>query len=512
MRRGVPGSLLAAALAACGGAPEAAPPEAAVEARPPTPAEQALALLRRAGDDGLDPAWYGVDSLVVLAGALADQPAPAAVAAFEGAVTAALISFATDLHTGRIEPRQIGFRLSLPPERHDVGQLVRQALAGGRLDAMLDELRPRLVLYRRLREALRSYRELSRRADTIPLPAVSRSVHPGEVYPGLRRLAERLHLLGDLHDLRTPASDTLTDDMVEALRRFQDRHGLAPDGILGRGTLAALNVPLSRRVLQLEFSLERLRWLPDLDRGRFIAVNIPTFQLWVWDSVSLDGAPTFGMNVIVGRAALNTRTPVFLEEMRYVIFRPYWNVPPGILRDEVLPELSADAGWLDRNGMEIVRGAGDDATPVPPTPEHIAALAEGRLRVRQRPGPRNALGLIKFMFPNNENVYLHDTPAPELFSWTRRDFSHGCVRVERPADLAAWVLRDVPGWDRERITRTMQEGHSTRVDLRSPIPVLLFYTTAIVQPDGTVQFFADLYEHDARLERALTGGRQTAPR
>jgi L,D-transpeptidase YcbB len=348
---------------------------------------------------------------------------------------------------------------------------------------------------------------MAEQEDTLPLPTPAASVRPGEPYPALPVLASRLHLLGDLRDPPAAASDTLEGPVLDALRRFQSRHGLAPDGILGRATLAALNVPLSRRVLQLEFSLERLRWLPDLTRGRFIAVNIPTFQLWAWDSVNADGAPTLGMNVIVGQAALNTRTPVFVEEMRYVIFRPYWNVPPGILRNEVLPAIRSDSTYLRRNDMEIVLGPGDDAIRVAETPDNLTLLAQGQLRVRQRPGPRNALGLVKFMFPNDENVYLHDTPAPELFSRARRDFSHGCVRIERPVDLAVWALRDVAGWDRDRIDQAMRDGRSTRVNLRTPIPVLLFYTTAIVQPDGTPQFYEDLYDHDARLERALLDGR-----
>ena len=179
------------------------------------------------------------------------------------------------------------------------------------------------------------------------------------------------------------------------------------------------------------------------------------FRLWAWDSIPPDGAPTFDMGVIVGRA-LNTQTPVFVEEMRSVIFRPYWNIPSSILRHEILPAIERDSDYLRRQNMEIVSGAGDDARPVPATVDNLVQLRAGGLRVRQRPGPNNALGLVKFVFPNDENVYMHGTPAPQLFSRYRRDFSHGCVRLEDPVALAEWVLNDQPEWTRDRILTAMQ--------------------------------------------------------
>jgi murein L,D-transpeptidase YcbB/YkuD len=199
---------------------------------------------------------------------------------------------------------------------------------------------------------------------------------------------------------------------------------------------------------------------------------------------------------------------VFAEEMKYLIFRPYWNVPTSILRKEMLPRLRKDPGYLERNDLEMVQGQRDDAQPVAPTPANIDLLAKGQLRVRQRPGPRNSLGLVKFIFPNDDNVYLHSTPAQELFNRTRRDFSHGCVRVEKPVDLAEWALRDVSGWDRARIVAAMDRGSPLQVNLARPIPVLMFYTTAIVLQDGTPQFFEDVYGHDARLLKTLHQARR----
>jgi murein L,D-transpeptidase YcbB/YkuD len=233
-------------------------------------------------------------------------------------------------------------------------------------------------------------------------------------------------------------------------------------------------------------------------------LNIPMFRIWAWDAIPPTGEPLLGMNAIVGRA-LKTETPVFIEEMREIVFRPYWNVPPSILRKETLPLIARDPGYLSRENLEIVRGQGDDARSVEATPENLALLRQGALRLRQRPGPSNALGLIKFVFPNEENVYMHGTPAKTLFARSRRDFSHGCVRVEDPVALAEWALKDRPEWSRERILAAMEGPQSLRVRLTRPIQVILFYTTAAVMPeDGTIRFAEDIYGHDQRLDRALS--------
>jgi murein L,D-transpeptidase YcbB/YkuD len=311
--------------------------------------------------------------------------------------------------------------------------------------------------------------------------------------------------LGDLSpDAPPPAYVSAYEGaLVDGVKRFQVRHGLESDGILGKGTWATLHIPLAWRVRQIELALERLRWLPHLGQDRLLAVNIPMFHLWGWDSIPPSGAPLFGMDVIVGRS-LNRRTPVFVEEMRYLTFRPYWNVPPGILRQDVLPAIERDADYLQKQNMEIVRGPGDDAQPVVATAENVELLRQGVLRVRQRPGPSNAMGLVKFIFPNDENVYMHGTPAQELFRRTRRDFSSGCIRLENPVALAAWALKDQPEWTRDRILAAMNGSQPRRVNLTRPIRVILFYVTAVVMPeDGTAHFAEDIYGHDARLDRAL---------
>jgi murein L,D-transpeptidase YcbB/YkuD len=357
-----------------------------------------------------------------------------------------------------------------------------------------------------LRSALAQYRTLAAAHRNDPPLTLSQTIHPGDSYAGLPALTRRLAALGCVDVERPPAVETLVYDgpIVEAVMRCQERHGLRADGVIGPATRSALQVPLDWRVRQIEFALERLRWLPDLDRQRLIALNIPMFRFWAWDSILPNGEPALGMRAIVGRA-LDTQTPVFVEQLRYVVFRPYWNVPRSILRAEILPAVARDPAWLDRHNMEIVGGAADDAVVLPNTAANRGRLASGSVRLRQQPGPGNALGVVKFVFPNDADVYMHGTPAQELFDRSRRDFSHGCVRVEDPVGLAEWVLKDEAGWTRERILAAMSGPTTERVTLTEPIQVVLFYTTAAVLPeDGSVHFAADIYGHDRRLDRALS--------
>jgi len=493
----------------------AAPPASTwldASGRPNASARDALQLLAEAPADGLVAQDYQARELALQAAALSRAPEAAAptAQAFERALNAAMQRFLHDLHRGRVDPRSLGFRVEQrESEVPDFAALLHAAAADLRLPQAAADLRPRLRQYGKLREALARYRALA--ADTLPdlLPTIApaRSLKTGDTYTGAAALQRRLAALGDLPVDAPPPGDRYDAALVDGVKRFQVRHGLEADGALGNTTLAALNVPLAQRVQQLELALERLRWLPDLGGQPFIGINIPMFRLWAWDPAP-PAAQLIDMGVVVGRA-LNTQTPVLLEQMRYLVFRPYWNVPRSIVRNEVLPALARDPGYLKRHDMEIVRGAGDTTQPVEASSsENLALLRQGVLRVRQRPGPQNSLGLVKFIFPNDANVYLHDTPATQLFGRARRDFSHGCVRVERPGALAQWVLRDQPKWTRERIEAAMAGPASLRVDLVRPLPVILFYVTAMVMPaDPSLRFAQDIYGHDARLVRALANRR-----
>jgi L,D-transpeptidase YcbB len=472
----------------------------------PTPwAAQALAVLAEASADGLDPGDYGSAALALQASALRAPASPTAADAldFELRLSMAFLGYLREVHLGRLDPHALGYHVSARASEPDVGAALRAALGHGTgLRELASGMAPRYGQYRQLREALARYRALASGPAWPALPPLERALRPGDSHPALVALQQRLVALGDMPPTALPAAPAVGLDpaLAEAVKRFQRRHGLAADGVVGRATVAALEVPLAHRVRQIEFAMERLRWLPPLQGRPVVAINIPMYRLWAY--TPRDHSPR-DMAVIVGQA-LRTRTPVLMHDMRQVIFRPYWNVPRSILRNEILPRLRRDPGYLQRNDMEIVRGAGDDAARMAPTPANLELLAQGALRLRQRPGPRNSLGLVKFVLPNDENIYLHDTPATELFQRARRDFSHGCVRVEDPVALAQWVLADQPAWTRERIVETMQGTITIAVNLQTPVQVVIYYVTAMVLPgDAGLAFAEDIYGHDAALEAAL---------
>lgn len=480
------------------------------EGLPSSSARDALKLLAEAQADGLSAKDYGLDRLSGTAGRSlsANGDSPAGAERFARELDASFLHYLHDLKLGRVDPTLLHFKLpSQRPHAPDFVHLVQAAALAGNLPAMVAELRPNLGQYDKLREALARYRTLAADASLGRLPVAPAAVKPGEPYAATGELNKLLIALGDLPTGSTPTAQSLyTAPLVEGVKHFQARHGLTADGVIGKTTFAALNVPLARRVQQLELALERLRWLPDLTTQPFVGINIPMFRLWTWDPAQ-PATPPLSMGVVVGRA-LNTQTPVLQDDMRYLIFQPYWNVPRSILRKEILPHLARDPGYLRRQNMELVRGASDNAAAVETNDENLALLRKNVLRVRQRAGPHNALGRVKFIFPNDDNVYLHDTPSTQLFSRARRDFSHGCVRVERPAALAQWVLRDQAAWTRERIDAAMASTSMLRVDLPKSLPVVLFYMTAMVMPeDNALHFSDDLYGHDAQLARALEARR-----
>lgn len=471
--------------------------------RPTSDAMHAAQVLAAAAEHGLDPADYAAPALQsrLLAAAQGPAAGDAERRELDLALTAALQRYLTDLQRGRVDPRQFhaGFNLPRRPELDTMG-LLGDALATRRLPQALREAAPALPMYDGLRRALARYRALAGHpawsARLPPLPA--RKLVPGQPYPGLSVLAQRLEALGDLapdHDL----PERFDGVLVTALRAFQERHGLTPDGVLGAGTLRELEVTPAERARQIELALERLRWTPLMQGPRMIAVNIPEFVLRAYEVGDGRVDVRLTMKVIVGKA-LRTRTPLLTEAMRFIEFSPYWNVPPSIAHDETVPRLRRDPGYLGREGLEFVTPSGQVVTTL--APSHLDAVLRGSWRIRQRPGAQNALGGIKFVFPNNANIYLHDTPARRLFERERRDFSHGCIRLEAPVALAQFVLRDEPGWTEERIREAMGTGVSTTVRLNRPVPVLIAYSTVVVRA-ATVYFFRDLYGDDAVLDRAL---------
>ena len=368
----------------------------------------------------------------------------------------------------------------------------------------MSELQPPFPGYRRTLIALHHYLNLLQLDDGEKLAMPAKDIEPGTRYSGAGRLARLLRLLGDLpSDAGVAPGDIYEGPLVEAVKSFQHRHGLTPNGRLGQQTVTQLSTPLTRRVEQLRLTLERWRWVPQDFAEPPVVVNIPEFRLRAFGE---NGGVALAMNVIVGKA-FRHQTPVFEEEMRFVVFRPYWNVPPGIQRSEIVPAIQRDRNYVSKNNYQVITHRGQIVASGAISDEVLADLRTGKLAIRQKPGPTNALGLVKLMFPNEYHVYLHSTPAQQLFAKSKRDFSHGCIRVEKPKELAAWALSNNPGWTLDRVQAAMEGGQDDlQVKLTKPIPVLILYGTAVVDETGVVHFFDDLYGHDAALENVLEKG------
>jgi murein L,D-transpeptidase YcbB/YkuD len=475
------------------------------DAQPTPQASEAIDELGAAAVHGLDPRDYDAAALAAQLVRLRDTASPAppdARARFDLALSVSLLRLLSDLHVGRVPPAALHFRYAIEARRYDAAVLLALGVAEGRIREVVRAAQPPLAQNRLLEEQLARYRALAVRPDAAP-PAIRPTWKPGAASAAVPALARWLVALGDL-PADAPIPETYDGALVDAVRRFQIRHGLASDGVIGPQTTRALGVPLEARVRQLELALERLRWIPELGGGRAVFVNVPAFELLAYDAIGSPAAPALQLAVVVGRAA-RSETPLFAAAMNEVVFAPYWNVPASIVRGEIAPKLRRNPGYLAAQGMEVVSAGsvlGDG-------PAAIAALASGRTQVRQRPGPKNALGRVKFLFPNRSNVYLHDTPSQGLFRQARRDFSHGCVRVSAPAALAEWVLRP-QGWNAVRVAEGLAATRETRVAIEEPIPVVLYYATAVAHRDGTISFYTDIYGHDAALERALARGRPYA--
>jgi murein L,D-transpeptidase YcbB/YkuD len=496
----------------------AAPPLRWFQDGQPTPqAIAVLAQLASAADHGLDSSDYASEQLAASVERVrhASMPAQPELELLDMALSRAALSYAHDLRSGRIDARAAGFAIGPPRVPLDPDVTLARLSSSGDPAAEFAALEPSFVHYRLLETALHRYRELARQPELTLLPPLPRrSLHPGDRYQGAEALRRLLLAVGDLSqaEATVPAEqlDTLDAALVRGLIRFQGRHGLAGDGLLARRTFQALSVPMATRAHSIELTLERWRWLPSFTAPPII-VNIPQFQLFAFRSTGDRAADIAQMPVIVGQSFRDKRTPVFASELRYLVFRPFWDVPASIVHKEMLPLMRADPGYLERNGLEIVRGGGDDATPVAPDAAGIAALAAGQLRLRQRPGPDNALGLVKFVMPNDYGVYLHSTPAQALFGRARRDFSHGCIRVSDPTALAVHVLRSNPGsWTADAVNAAMQGADNQRVVLAAPVPVMVLYATALATEAGPILFFDDIYGDDRRLD-AMLHRRRDAP-
>jgi L,D-transpeptidase YcbB len=476
--------------------------------QPTAQAQQVISVLLKAEQEGLaaedyDGSRWG-DRLAKLKPATV-QPSEADAVRFDAELTVCVMRYVSDLRIGKVNPKHFDFGIDVEAKKYDLPDFLKQDIVDSAdVSGTLGKAEPPYPGYQRTIQALHSYMEFAKEYDGDPLPAVQKPIAPGESYSGVPQLIKLLRLVGDL-----PAGASVPPDgtiyqapLVDAVKSFQRRHGRTPDGRITPQTLADLNVPITNRVRQIQLTLERWRWLPVALHSAPIVANIPEFRLRAYDE---NYKIVLSMNVVVGKAYRHD-TPIFTDTMQYVVFRPYWSVPYSISKAEFLPRVARDPDYLTKKGFEVVDSRQHVITAGTVTSDILAQLRAGKLYIRQLPGPKNSLGLVKFIFPNSSNVYMHDTPAPEFFAKSRRDFSHGCIRLENPADLAVWVLRDNPGWDIDHVRAAMNGSPNQQENLAHPIPVLILYGTVIVTENGIVHFYDDIYGHDAALEKVLAKG------
>lgn len=478
------------------------------EGRPTRQALAVLAALAAADQRGLRPKDYRLppEAARFAAHESGSEISLEEAARFDVALSASLLRFVGDLHRGRVQPARIGFALDFEPSKENPAVLARDIPSSENVEEIFDRIEPPFATYRILKEKLALYRSLAREfASWQPLAVPEKPLRPGDLYEDMPRLAQLLVALGDLpEEKQAEASQPVYGHALEAaVQLFQARHGLDPDGVLGKKTFAELNTPLEHRARQLELALERWRWMPREIPDTLIVVNIPAFLLRAYEIREGRAVRALAMKVIVGKEF--TPTPLLAKPMRYIVFNPYWEVPPSIARNELLPKFAQDPQYAVENGF-VIEGA---QASLPLDAGSFSLVRSGRARIRQKPGPQNALGAVKFMFPNEFNVYLHSTPTPSLFGRAERAFSHGCVRVERPVDLAEFALREHPSWNRERIEAAMASGTPQTVMLPRPIPVYFVYSTAVTGEGGTVRFHRDLYGIDRRVLGALESERSS---
>jgi murein L,D-transpeptidase YcbB/YkuD len=458
-------------------------------------AEELLAAIPAAAGEGLDPRNYHLAALTDRSRLFRTTPTAQVAAELDLLLSDAFISLSSHYLNGRIAPALVDREWHIPREQADPLRMLNQALTSGRIHDSLQALLPQDPAYGALR---RAWQDLQLLAAVGGWPRLSFKppLRPGASGPEVTALRQRLVVSGDL-SAAEGSGESFDSGLEDAVRRFQLRHGLKMDAIVGPQTLAALNVPASERTRQLAVNLERWRWLPRSLGERHLRVNLPAFHLELFEA----GEPVLNMRVIVGRQV--RQTPAFVGRMTYLVLNPYWEVPPNLAVLDLLPKIQADVGYLAKNGIKVFTRPGGTRL----NPANIAwqQLGAGNFpyHLRQDPGPKNALGRIKFMFPNRYTIYLHDTPTTKLFEREQRSFSSGCIRIEKPFDLAQSLLRGTPLASPTSLEEILQSAKNQTVLLPAPLPVYLLYFNAWVEADGTLNFRPDLYQRNLRLDRAL---------
>ena len=452
-------------------------------------ADQALQVIAGAANDGLDPERYKYSAILRLRqefdeteSDIDDAAEQTMLGDLDVMLTEGFRRYARDLAMGTLDPEASGVEWEIERNADPGAQPIEAVANGAPPEDVLNALRPITPYYQRLMVALRRYRQVSQ-AGGWPAAGEVGKTEPGESSAGVARVRARLAASADsveaaLARVGQEQPERYDEQLVEAVERFQYRHGLEPDGILGGATVAAMNVPVEQRILSIRTNLDRWRWLPRDLGNRFILVNVAGQELEVVDNDTV----VMAMNVVVGK--VGNETPIFSDSLEHIVVNPYWNVPKNIADEELWPIVARDPGYLARNNYEVVSTG-------------------GQRTIRQRPGPANALGEVKFLFPNGHDVYLHDTPADHLFSQSERAFSHGCVRVERPRELARLLLEMTTDRDPDYYDELAALDTEKWINVEDEIPVYILYFTAWARPDGVVNFYGDVYSRDENLREQV---------
>ena len=460
-------------------------------------ARQAAAMLQSADSQGLNPDDY----LVNETSRLPDQVDPATATHIDAVLSAGMLRYISDVRSGRVVPREVDSDYAVDPARPDAAAVLADGLATNDFAGWLTMLPPADPAYRRLTAALLAYRKIAATAPWPQLPD-GPTLKEEAAGPEVATLRRQLQSLGDLTDNDQPNTAEFDAAIEAAVRRFQQRNGLKPDGAVGAQTRAALNISPSERADQIAVNLERLRWFPFATSGRLIVINIGAFELRAFT----DGKTVLKMPVIAGKASW--RTPVFPDEVTALTFLPSWTVPPKIARQEILPKVKRNLDYLAKENMKVYSGWDANACEVNPHDVDWKSQRPATLQHKfvQQPGPSNALGRLRFTLHNEFGIFLHDTPAKKLFTQDVRSFSHGCIRVGDATALATFVLDGDPDWPAAAIEAAVNGNDTKTVLLRKPVPADVTYLTAWVDEDGSVQFRRDVYHRDRPLFLALSKG------
>jgi murein L,D-transpeptidase YcbB/YkuD len=474
------------------------------ESGPVAEVDAVLGFLSTAESEGLRPEFYRTREIEAALSALGVGeyvgPEPREVAEVDLMLSTAFIGYSSDLLTGRVNPAAIEGEWS--GNSRDFPDILKN-IGSGSIEETLQTLLPKHEAYTRLKLALASYRRIAASGGWREVPGGD-TLKKGFKGERVVILKERLAATGDLEAVYIGGDDF--DEYVErAVAAFQMRHGIEADGIVGAKTLEALNVSVKDRIRQIELNMERWRWLPESLGEHYIVVNSADFSMEVFEK----GVPILSMRIVVGKPFWHT--PSFSSVMTYLVLNPSWNVPRNITFEELLPKIQEDPTYLETHGYQVLTGWGEEEMEIDPGTVNWGGVTRENIwfRLRQRPGVNNPLGRIKFMFPNEYDIYMHDTPAKGLFSLSVRTFSHGCIRIEKPMELALYLLRENPGWDPETLEAALEDGKEQTVRLNHPVRVHLLYRTAWADEDGTVNFREDIYGLDGPLEEALFGNSET---